>query len=241
MSPKGFYLAGLGLILLAVAVGCMLGDAIRSDPWRPFYYWVEANFLEFLVISLVGGGFVSILRGLKLALGGELPRPALPRIFPELKLQNVTRWKKRSDRTSLVAASWNAFSVSWICVLMTLVTIFMILNPPPRNGLRIDWTQRSHISAVESPWPETMSVYIGRHKQVYVNGKAIERQELEKNLRAELARRAVWTVYLEADDDTTFSETVSAIDTIQGVGAKVVWITPMMRAEWQKGNHSGQQ
>jgi hypothetical protein len=29
-------------------------------------------------------------------------------------------------------------------------------------------------------------------------------------------------------------DTVYAIDTIQGLGAKVLWITPRMRAEWKK-------
>lgn len=241
MSPKRFYLAGLGLILLAVAVGWVLGDAIRSDPWRPFYYYysVEASFLEFLVMSLAGGGLVSILRGLKLALGWDLPRPALPRIFPELQLQNVTRWKKRSDGASLVTASWNAFSVSWICVLVTLVTIFMTLgHGRTPTGLPIEWRERSHIRATESPWAETTSVYIGDQGQFYVNGKALKTRDLKATLKEELERRAEWTVYVEADPNSAFLYTANAIDTIQGLGGKVVWITPKMRAEWQKRNDS---
>jgi biopolymer transport protein ExbD len=241
MTPSRLAVAGLSLVLLAVAFSLIIGNVAEPDSFNSSYNFELVVFLQFLIGSLGGAGIFLILRGAWFAVKKDLPARPLPRIFPEIMLRNLTAWNRRAGSSSLVMSSLNAFSVSWICVLMTLVTIFMILSPPPPNGLRIDWTQRSHISAVESPWPETMSVYIGRHSQVYVNGKAIERQELEKNLRAELARRAVWTVYLEADDDTTFSETVFAMDTIQGVGAKVVWITPMMRAEWQKGNHSGQQ
>jgi len=127
----------------------------------------------------------------------------------------------------------NAFSVSWICVLMTLVIIFMMVRPLVPKGLRIDWTRRSHISAVESPWSKTMSVYVARSGQFYVNGKVIK-QELEKALREELGQRAEWTVYVEADYDMPFTDTVYVIDMIQGLGAKVVWITPRTRAEWNE-------
>jgi hypothetical protein len=43
----------------------------------------------------------------------------------------------------------------------------------------------------------------------------------------------VWTEYFEADNASLFQETAFAIDTIQRLGAKVIWITPKMREEWQ--------
>jgi hypothetical protein len=36
----------------------------------------------------------------------------------------------------------------------------------------------------------------------------------------------VWTVYFEAHRDCTFEEAAYAMDTIQSLGAKVVWLTP---------------
>jgi len=83
-----------------------------------------------------------------------------------------------------------------------------------------------------------MSVYIGDRGQFYVNGKAIKTKDLDVALKDQLGRRAVWTVYVEADPNSMFADTVYAIDTIQGVGGKVVWITPKMRAEWKKRNYS---
>jgi len=44
----------------------------------------------------------------------------------------------------------------------------------------------------------------------------------------------VWTVYLEADSDCLFGDIVNAMDTIQGLGAKLVWITPKKREEWKQ-------
>ena len=181
----------------------------------------------------MGSRVRGIVRGLDAALAKNSATRPLPRIFHELPLRNVTAWNKRSPSHSLIPAMLNAFSVSWICVLMTLVIIFMMVRPLVPKGLRIDWTRRSHISAVESPWSKTMSVYVAHSGQFYVNGKVI-RQELEKALREELGQRAEWTVYVEADYDMPFTDTVYVIDMIQGLGAKVVWITPRTRAEWNE-------
>jgi len=220
------------LILLAVAILWVAGYADKPDPFV-LYQPIELFFIQFFAVSLGGAGVVSMLRGLALAPAKKLPTRTLPRIFPELPLRNVTAWNKPSPSHSLIPPMLNAFSVSWICVLMTLVIIFMMNRPLPPKGLRIDWTRRSHIASIESPWSKTMSVYVEHSGQFYVNGKVIK-QELEKALREELGQRAEWTVYVEADYDTPFMDTVYVIDMIQGLGAKVVWITPRTRAEWNE-------
>ncbi|HWZ98776.1 MAG TPA: biopolymer transporter ExbD [Candidatus Dormibacteraeota bacterium] len=232
MSPLRLILAGLTTVLLAVAMMLWVGYEVRSEPYSEFYGPPEGYvFFLFFVESLCGAGILTILRGFRLALQKNLPMKRLPRIFPEIKLRNLTAWKGGRVSQSLVMASLNAFSVSWICVLMTLVTIFMIMQPRPSRGLPIDWRKASPISAAESPWPETMSVYIAPPEKFLVNGKATKREELEAKLREELGRRAEWTVYVEADSDTQFNDTIYAIDTIQGLGGKVVWITPKMRTK----------
>jgi len=228
MSPLRQLLAGLMLILVAVAILWVVAYANMPDPFV-LYQPIELFFIQFFAVSLGSAGFVSIVRGLDRAFAKNLPARALPRIFPELTLRNVTAWNKRGPSHSLIPAMLNAFSVSWICVLMMLVIIFMMIRPQPPKGLQIDWIRGSHIKATESPWPETMSVYVGDHGQFFVNGKAVKAKDLEAALKKELARRMVWTVYVEADPNSMFMYTAYAIDTIQGLGAKVVWITPKMR------------
>ena len=61
------------------------------------------------------------------------------------------------------------------------------------------------------------------------------REKLRATLEEELSRRALWTVYFEADDDVAYGEAVYAIDTIQGLGAQVYWITPQVRQELNSG------
>ncbi len=83
---------------------------------------------------------------------------------------------------------------------------------------------------------ETISVYVDARKGFLVNGHPVKREELEAKLKEELSRQMVWTVYLEADSDCLFMDLAQAIDTIQGLGAKVIWITPKMREEWKQKN-----
>ena len=58
-------------------------------------------------------------------------------------------------------------------------------------------------------------------------------------MRGYIGRRVGWTVYFEADRDTLYMDTIYAIETIQACGAKVFWITPKMREEWQHKPREG--
>lgn len=235
MLPLRFCFVGVGLIVLAFGFFWAIWP---TPPPRPFYaYDVTAvTFAAYIFYSLIGAGLFCIVRGGWLALAGDVRARRLPRIFPELPLRNVTAWNRRDSSKSLIPAMLNAFSVSWICVLMNLLIVFQVLRPRPPFGISIEWKERSHIAATESPWPETMSVYIGDRCEFYVNGKAIKEKNLDAVLKSELARRAEWTVYVEADPNSMFMCTASALDAIQGVGGRAVWITPKMRAEWKKEN-----
>jgi len=221
------------LILVAVAILWVVAYANKPDPFV-LYQPIELFFIQFFAVSLGSAGFVSIVRGLDRAFAKNLPARTLPRIFPELPLRNVTAWNKRGPSPSLIPAMLNAFSVSWICVLMSQIILFMAFQPEPFQGLWVSWEKRSQISAVESPWSRTMSVYVRSPGKFFVNGEVVTRERLEGTLREELGHRAEWTVYVEADPDTRFMDTVYVIDTIQGLGAKVVWITPRTRAEWNE-------
>lgn len=117
---------------------------------------------------------------------------------------------------------------------MTLWIVFQMFQPRSPMGLRVDWQQVGHISAPQSRHPETLDVFI-RYPGIFcLNGEVVKKTELESKMRDELGRRAEWTVYVEADYDTQFADTAFAIDTIQGLGGEVFWITPAMRKEWQQ-------
>ena len=45
------------------------------------------------------------------------------------------------------------------------------------------------------------------HRRFYVKGELTKPENLEQKLREELARRIVWTVYVEGDGDSVFEDT----------------------------------
>lgn len=62
------------------------------------------------------------------------------------------------------------------------------------------------------------------------------RGALRETIQKELNQRVVWAVYFEADYDTLNMNAIYAMDMIQGLGTKLVWITPKLRQELQSNN-----
>jgi biopolymer transport protein ExbD len=200
-----------------------------SSEYRDFAAWVQ-----YPCLFLGGIGVMLALRALWSWLVAFAPKRQL-RIFPELILRNVIA-RPRLRPTPLIEDLSN-FGLVWGSILYILMFIFAMNMPAPPHGLYVDLKQPKSAAAQSSPWAETTSVYIAP-LQFYVNGKPIERNELRGKLAEMLSKQIVWSVYLEAHPDCTFSDAVYAMDTIQGLGAKVVWITPKIReALAENANH----
>lgn len=153
------------------------------------------------------------------------------RIVPDMVLHNVLPITKHKPLVPIKGLPhWGLFcgAILWI-----LIFIFMIVGPLPSKGLRLSWRNHDAVVWEKSPWPDAIEVYVGANARFFINGTELERRELRTKLLEQLARRAEWSVYFEADNDTLFMDDVYAIDTIQACGAKVVWVTPKMREEWQ--------
>jgi len=85
--------------------------------------------------------------------------------------------------------------------------------------------------ATDSPWPTAPAGYIDGNGNFSLNGNVIPGHDLRLRLQQELARRTVWTVYFEAANDSSYGDAVFAMDTIQGLGAQVIWLTPKLRQQ----------
>ena len=183
--------------------------------------------LQYPCLFLGGIGAMLALRGLWSWLQAFAPRPRL-RMFPELVLRNVIGRRRYSPAPPI----WDMsnFGIVWGSILYVLMFTFwfatVTANPP--HGILVDLKQSRSVAAQPSPWSDTTSVYLGP-LQFYVNGKPIERSELRDTLAKALSKQMVWSVYLEAHPDCTFGDAIYAMDTIQGLGAKVIWITPKTR------------
>jgi biopolymer transport protein ExbD len=125
------------------------------------------------------------------------------------------------------------FVLVYVWILWILWMIFMVLQPRIPIGLFVNFNGERTVGVEKSPWTETMAVYVDAKQGFFVNGKHVAREELRSKLQEELLRRGIWVVYFEADGDCLYMDAVYAIDTIQGLGAKLIWITPKTREEWK--------
>jgi biopolymer transport protein ExbD len=154
------------------------------------------------------------------------------RIFPAMKLRNVVRLQRH--RPMPLIKEMPNFGLIYGTVLFVLVIIFSMFEHLTPRGLFLSFKQQNVVAGQKSPWPETMSVYVDGARGFTVNGQAVVRERLRVKLQEELSRRAVWTVYFEADRDSLYMDAVYSMDTIQGLGAKVIWITPKTREKWDR-------
>jgi biopolymer transport protein ExbD len=157
------------------------------------------------------------------------------RLFPEVVPRNHLRLLRHRPMT-LITRLPN-FGLMYGAVLWILVLFFMIFTGPGRShGLPIELRTRYSLAGQKSSSQETLGVYLAVGEKYYVNGHLVSREGLGTKLKEELSRRADWTVYFEADHDTLNMNAIYAMDTIQGLGGKLVWITPKVREELQQKN-----
>ena len=154
------------------------------------------------------------------------------RIFPDMPLRNVIPLQRHRPMSLL--KDLPNFGLAFGGILIVLIFIHMTFGPRPSRGLLMKFIEQDTVLVEKSPFTETMAVYVDVKRTFYVNGKVVAREELGEEVEKELARRGVWVVYFEADCGSLYMDAIYAIDTIQGLGASVIWITPGTRENWKK-------
>lgn len=224
MPPKTLFRAGV----LTLLVGILL---FWIPIWLSLYSWSGlVPILFWFCLSLAGAGGLLILRA---ALSLLFPRGEPDRrfsMFPGMILRNVLTWRRH--RPIPFITQLPNFGLIYGTVIWILIFLFMIFRAPRQSyGLPIDLQTHDFVVWGKSPWPETLSIYLAVGEKYYINGQPVPRDALRARLQQELSHRMVWTVYFEADYDTLNMNAIYAMDTIQGLGAKLIWITPKVREE----------
>jgi biopolymer transport protein ExbD len=197
-------------------------------------YEVFGGFLVLVCIFAGGIGLVLALRPVAAWTMAYFFDKGPPRMFPEMELRNIIPRKKH--RPMPLICDMSNFRVIWGGVLFMFATFFATVTPLEQKGLPVDFREQRAVGVEKSPWTEMVSVYVDARRGYLVNGHPVRREELQSELKKELSRQMVWTVYLEADLNCSFEDVVHAMDKIQGLGAKLVWITPKTREEWKYKN-----
>jgi biopolymer transport protein ExbD len=189
----------------------------------------STSILDLITVWLIViGASIMLLTLLHWPPADRLPEISLPRIFPDMPLRNVFRWRRHRPLPHISQPT--NFGFFFGSVLWVLISIFMALRTPRTLfGLSITFPAQRYSPTADSPWPQTLAIYVDGDGNFFLNTKPIPRQTLRTRLQQELAHRPVWTVYFEAHNNSSYSDAVYAIDTIQGLGAQVVWLTPKLR------------
>jgi biopolymer transport protein ExbD len=196
----------------------------------PEGYQQAVGFTQLFCIFLGGTGLAVVAMAAARVWQHTILRAASLCMLPGMVPRNYFR-RLRHRPTPLIIQLPN-FGLMYGAVLSIMVFFFMIFDGQGhRYGLPIELRTHDSIVWQKSPWEETLSVYLAVGEKYYVNGHLVSREDLRSRLQQELGRRMVWTVYFEADYDTLNMDAIYAMDTIQGLGAKLVWITPKIREE----------
>jgi biopolymer transport protein ExbD len=230
MPPKILFRAGSVALLLGVFLFWGIPIWLRFLDVYPGSYRELAAVLLWFSVSLAGAGGLLIWRAaLRLRPLRWEPDRCL-RVFPDITLRNVLPWHRHRP-TPLITQLPN-FGLIYGAVLWVLLFLYMMVAMPRQNyGLAIDLRTPAYEKWENSPLWETLGVYLSAGGKYYVNGQPVPREALREKLLQELSRRMEWTVYFEADSDALNMDAIYAMDTIQGLGGKLVWITPKMREE----------
>jgi biopolymer transport protein ExbD len=217
--------------------------AVCLNPRHPqLRVWADSSpyetgfaFVLIACIATVMAGSGALLRAMVLWLPVVLRGSRIPRIFPDMAITNVIRL--RPHRPMPLISVLPDFRTAWFCIIGVLTVLFCLFLTRwgwQPTGLPVDFKLERSVIVEKNPWAETMAVYVDAKRGFFVNGKEVPREELRSKLEEELQRRGVWVVYFEADGNCLYMDAVHAIDTIQGLGAKLIWITPKMREEWKQ-------
>jgi len=198
-----------------------------------YSYEEAANLISnlFLYFGAVGLGFVAWALGIwsRRYFSNEVSL----RLFPDVVPRNHLRLLRHSPMPLI---TWLPnFGLMYGAVLWILVLFFMIFAGSGHSyGLPIELRTQYSLPGQKSSPQETLGVYLAVGEKYYVNGQLVPREGLRTKLKEELNRRANWTVYFEAENDTLNMNAIYVMDTIQGLGGKLVWITPKVREELQQ-------
>jgi biopolymer transport protein ExbD len=200
---------------------------VITDAW---IYRRAVSVAQLFCIFLGGTGAALIVLAAARSTRSVYSPVAAPRMFPDMTLRNSVRLTRHAPLPPIHALPhWGIFGGA---ILWILIIVFMMFGPQTPHGLFVSLAGRE-MSVSSIPGQETLGVYVGPPGRFFVNGEETERRNLRTKLLEHLGRSVSWTVYFEADADTIYMDDIYAMDTIEGCGAKLVWITPKMREEWK--------
>lgn len=223
-------------LLIAFMAAVSLVRAAFTPWWQVD---IPPNWLTFwLTAPVVGGIFLAM--AIRLNRGYELvaPKAQSTPLCPISTIGHIPPLRKIPVRPLVIVSLAESFGLIAALFLMCIMFVLMILRTPQMPfGLAVSFRRTEFATPVGTTSPDSLGVYIDATNHIYVNGKPVAREMLPISLKEELSHHATTTIYFEAADNSGYGQCIYAIDTIRGLRADLILITPGMRDEWKRTAH----
>jgi biopolymer transport protein ExbD len=121
-----------------------------------------------------------------------------------------------------------AFAVIAVFVLMlVLIPLWLVTFwKEPSKGIWVLTSSRSLKTSGTDQLVEPLILRIDKQNRWFLDGKAVSPETFSAALKKELSRRSDWFVYLDANPELPFGVPAAAMDMIQELNAKIIFVTP---------------
>ena len=226
----------VGYTLLAVGLSFLCDTyTFLQVAWSPLRVPMDAS-------SELACGYVLALTGMAILLWPTLSRLA-EHIAPDASMtlgQNLAdhsvEWRRQQRlplKNRLVVLP-NRGLVGGSAVLLLLLPMYLMLEKPDSRGIYVGINASAGRTPDGHCLPGPIVVAVrkeGISTQLFLNGSEMTHEKLAGALRARLAVRANWEVFIEGDDAISYSDVMNAIDQITALHAKPVMLTPKLKRE----------
>jgi biopolymer transport protein ExbD len=117
-------------------------------------------------------------------------------------------------------------------LLLLLPVFFMVTQHELARGIYVRLLPRHHAGPDEICLLGPLVVTVRQHgsvAQLFLGGTEVSRERLQEALKSELARRANWEIFIEADDSVSFADPMYVVDAINTLHANAVILTPRLK------------
>ena len=118
-----------------------------------------------------------------------------------------------------------------IDILLVLIIIFMVINPPDSKGLDALAPQPPPPNTPPDADARTVVVTVNKDRSLQINQQVVPTNELQQRLTDIFKTRAEKVAFVKGDPDVEFRDVAAAIDAMKGAGIeKVGLMTPKLEA-----------
>lgn len=225
----GYALLTTGLLLLFDT------DTFLRTDWSPLHVPLSVPTELALAYLLAAGGIVTCLASTLIRMVGHCAPDALVKAGERFACESVEmRLRRRLPLKKQFSALPDKAVVGGPLMLLLLIPMFLLILPPTPRGIYVSVSPRRFRESSADCVAGHIVVTMKRHSkltQLFLNGKEVNREELEPALKAELVRRANWEVFIEADDILDYAEPMYAVDVINTLHANPVILTPNLKEQ----------